>query len=126
MVTTKPLDIDRDTIGSVSAKAYDHTKGESITPEVDFVYAFVQGIVQGFVWRGGGQDGAEDRAHHARADLQHREVRGVLLHLDTIGRETPQGPEPSRASPNCGLYTTESTGPKPSRIMQTYKYLAHT
>ena len=37
MVTTKPLDIDRDTIGSVSAKAYDHTKGESITPEVDFV-----------------------------------------------------------------------------------------
>jgi TonB-dependent receptor len=39
MVTTKPLDIDGDTIGSVSATAYDHTKGESITPEVDFVYA---------------------------------------------------------------------------------------
>ena len=39
MVTTKPLDIDRDVIGSFSAKAYDHTKGESITPEVDFVYA---------------------------------------------------------------------------------------
>ena len=39
MVTTKPLDIDRDVIGSFSAKAYDHSKGESITPEVDFVYA---------------------------------------------------------------------------------------
>ena len=39
MVTTKPLDINGDTIGSVSATAYDHTKGESITPEVDFVYA---------------------------------------------------------------------------------------
>ena len=39
MVTTKPLDIDRNTIGSISATAYDHTKGENITPEVDFVYA---------------------------------------------------------------------------------------
>ena len=38
MVTTKPLDIGQDTIGSVSARAYDHSKGE-VTPEVDFLYA---------------------------------------------------------------------------------------
>jgi hypothetical protein len=39
MVTTKPLDIDGDSIGTVSMKAYDHSKGDNITPEVDFVYA---------------------------------------------------------------------------------------
>ena len=39
MVTTKPLDIGADKIGSFAAKAYDHSKGDNITPEVDFVYA---------------------------------------------------------------------------------------
>ena len=39
MVTTKPLDINGDSIGTVSMKAYDHSKGDNITPEVDFIYA---------------------------------------------------------------------------------------
>ena len=38
MVTTKPLDINKDSIGSFSVKAYDHSKG-AITPEADFLFA---------------------------------------------------------------------------------------
>ena len=59
MVTTKPLDIDRDTIGSFAVKAYDHTKGDSITPEVDFVYAtknVADDISWGFSISGSHQD----------------------------------------------------------------------
>ena len=59
MVTTKPLDIDGDSIGTVSMKAYDHSKGDNITPEVDFVYAMKNvgdDISWGFSLSGSHQD----------------------------------------------------------------------
>jgi len=59
MVTTKPLDIDGDSIGTVSMKAYDHSKGDNITPEVDFVYAIKNvgdDISWGFSLSGSHQD----------------------------------------------------------------------